>query len=340
MKDFLFWRMEKINSWFEKFPLRKSTKLTSSLFVSLIALLALLNLTLARNTIEKRIDKEKLLPKPIGFSSRSPYPVLARVLGESTFTFAGNNLIQEPVLSARAALVMDNDSKVIVFAKNENLRFSMASTTKLMTALTALEVFKLHDILTIQKDNIEGSIIGFRKGEKLYFEDLLYAMLLPSGNDAALAVADNYQGGESAFVEKMNENAKKLYLLNTSFGDPAGLRDDQNYTTAVDLARLGSLAMENSTIARIVGTKQRTIATTDGKRMYKLQNLNKLLGSGGINGIKTGSSDEAGEVLVTSDREGTHTFITVILKSDDRFEDTQNLLTNVVKRISYITFSP
>src|SRR3989344_407700 len=156
----------------------------------------------------------------------------------------------DPDITAKAVVIMDKDSKVVLFSKNPNLLFSMASTTKIMTALVALDYYKDQDILTVKTEKVEGVNVGFKVGEKLKFENVLYAMLLPSGNDAALALAQNYLpagkaglGGEEAFVKKMNEMARSLKLNNTNFADAIGLEDSRDYTTPLDLARLASIAL-------------------------------------------------------------------------------------------------
>lgn len=244
----------------------------------------------------------------------------------------------EPPITADAAIIMDSNSKVTTFAKNPTLRFSMASTTKIMTSLVALEHYSLSDVLTVQRSNVEGVNVGFEVGEQIFFEDVLYAMMLPSGNDAAYLIADNYPGGMEAFVNEMNEKARALYLPNTHYADPAGLNDDGNYTTVTDLARLASFAITHPELSKIIGTKNRIITNVQGTKTYQLENLNKLLGIYGVTGGKTGYTEGAGGVLVTSAVTNGHTFIVVVMKSEDRFADTQILLSYILTDISY--FSP
>lgn len=264
----------------------------------------------------------KIVPPPIR-SDIVNYPILTESL--------------KPDISAHAAVVMDNDSKVILFAKNPKLLFSMASTTKIMTALVALAYYNLDDVLTVKTTGVGGITIGLKKGQKILFKDLLHAMLLPSSNEAALAIAENYPGGEEAFVNKMNEYARSLHLFNTSFADPAGLKDDKGYTTPLELARLASFALKNETFAKIVATKQKIISDASGLFSYSIFNLNKLLGINGINGVKTGFTDEAGQVLVTSKKTtGGHTLIAVVMNSEDRFLDTKKLLDYVSNNLTYL----
>ena len=251
----------------------------------------------------------------------------------------------DPDISAKAVVIMDDDSKVLLFSKNPNLLFSMASLTKIMTALVALDYYKMDDVLTIKTENVEGVNVGFKKGEKLNFADILYAMLLPSGNDAALTLAQNYPGGEVVFVKKMNEMAHSLRLNNTNFADPIGLEDSRDYTTPLDLARLASYALENKIFANIVATRTKEISDTIGRNKYLLKNLNKLLGVSGVNGIKTGYTDEAGQVLVTSKVEvdsnnKKHILIIVVMDSLDRFWDTSKLLYWMSENINYLSIHP
>ena len=253
----------------------------------------------------------------------SPYPLL-------------DNLTP-PQTSAQSAIITDADSQITLYSKNPDLRLSTASTAKIMTALVGMDFYQPNSVLTILTPQIEGSNIGFLQGEQFSFKDLLLAMFLPSSNEAAYAVAQNYPGGMEAFVSKMNEKARDLNLTNTHFYDPAGLDDDNNYTTVSDLAKLASLVLKNKTLTQIVATKQATISDIRSYKQFKLENLNKLLGIDGVNGIKTGTTEAAGEVLVTSKVENGHTFIIVVMKSSNRFGDTKTLMSLISNNIRYIT---
>jgi len=245
----------------------------------------------------------------------------------------------QPVLTARGVIVMDRDSKVVLFSKNPNLRFSSASTTKIMTFLTAFSFFKLDDTLEIKTSTVEAYVQGFQEGQKFTLENLLYAMLLPSANDAALAISQNYKNGEGDFVREMNINAYKMHLFNTHYGDPIGLNDEENYTTPLDLARLTSIALQNKVFAKIVSTKEKVI-TDFANQKYVLENRNKLLGEDGVFGVKTGYTQEAGEVLVTSKLENGHTIIIVVMGSEDRFADTKKILDLITGNIIYLPIHP
>jgi D-alanyl-D-alanine carboxypeptidase len=245
-----------------------------------------------------------------------------------------------PVISAKSAIIMDADSKVVLYSKNPGLKGSTASTAKIMTALTALDYFNLSDVLTVKEATDEGSILGLADNEKMTFENLLYAMLLPSANDAAKVLAENYPGEEQAFVAAMNKKAKDLELNDTHYADPAGLIDDGDYTTPFDMARLASFAVQNKILKRIVGTKEKVINDTSGALVYDLINLNKLLGIDGVDGVKTGYTEEAGQVLVTSKEEKGKTIIIVVMGSEDRFMDTAKLLDLVSNNLTYLSIHP
>ncbi|MBI3984778.1 MAG: D-alanyl-D-alanine carboxypeptidase [Candidatus Levybacteria bacterium] len=272
------------------------------------------------------IEKNVTFTSPINTNTSFKYPVI-----KTEFV---------PKISATGAIIMDADSKVVLFSKNPDLRFSPASTTKLMTALTALDHFKPEDILTVRIASREGSILGLVQNERITLENLLYAMLLPSANDAAFTISQNYKDGNGSFVEQMNQKAKDLELLNTHYGDSAGLLDAQNYTTPFDLARLASFAIQNKLIATVVSTKEKIITDTTGTFVYRVENLNKLLGVEGVNGVKTGYTQEAGEVLVTSKIEQGKTLIIVVMGSENRFEDTQKLLDLVHNNLSFLSIHP
>lgn len=265
----------------------------------------------------------------------APYPFVSTDVQNALFTYRTT-----PSLSASSAIIMDNDSKIILFAKNKDIRFSMASTVKIMTALVALDHFRQADILTIRSGDVPPAIVGFVPGEQVRFFDMLYGLLLPSGNDAALAIAQNYPGGESAFIAKMNQKAKALHLKNTHFSDSSGLDDAGDYTTVGDLVRLTSLALENPTFRQIVSTKKQTIPVVNSTKKYTVTNLNQLLGSYDVIGVKTGFTPDAGGILATASKNKDHTLLFVVMKSDDRFLDTEKLLSTVYNQVGYTIITP
>lgn len=244
--------------------------------------------------------------------------------------------VKTPEITANAAIIVDADSQVMLYSKNPQLRFSMASTTKIMTALTGMDYYQKDSVLTVKTTGVEGSGLGLVRGDQFAFEDLLYAMLLPSANDAAQVIADNYPGGADAFIAKMNEKAASLHLNQTHYADPTGLNDDGDYTTVVDLARLASHAINNPEFVKITSTRYKTITNKSFTRQYPLTNLNRLLGTDGVTGIKTGTTEGAGEVLVTSTVKNGHTYIIVVMQSTNRFSDTEVLMNFIDEHVKYV----
>ena len=307
--------------------LRKINKVKIVYFVTLVIVFAAFSfLALLNIELKKQNSSIGIYTSPMDFSPQR-YP-------QVNFSFA-------PTISAQGAVVIDKASQVVLFEKNPNIRFSPASTTKIMTALVALEYYKSSDILTIYKSNVEGTTLRFPLNEKFTFEDLLYAMMLPSSNDATMAIAENYPGGEKAFVARMNEKANAYNLHDTYFEEPIGLLDEKDYTTAIDLARLTSIAMNNPKFVEVVSTKNRQIQSIDGTK-YTLRNINILLDIPGVNGVKTGFTDGAGQVLVTSRNlpDDNADLIFVVMQSQDRFGDTQILLNYLENNITFLSIHP
>lgn len=239
-------------------------------------------------------------------------------------------------ISAESLIVFEKDSRTVVFEKNSSLRFSPASTTKIMTALIALESYDLDQYLTAYGvSEVSGSSMGLYEGEQISVRNLLYGLMLPSGNDAAFVLSQNYPGGRTAFIERMNEKAKELRLYNTRFIDPAGY-EDNNYSTAFDLARLALVAVQNPELKKIVETKFITVYDRYFMYEHRLENLNRLLYNEGVFGVKTGYTYEAGQVLVTLFESNGKTFIVVVLKSQDRFFDTELILNEIVKKVQLV----
>ena len=199
-----------------------------------------------------------------------------------------------PQTGAEAFILMDAGSGRVLTGKNTERELAIASTTKIMTALVALETGNLSDKVTVKQNHLkEGSSMYLRAGEVLTLEELLYGLLLPSGNDAAECIADHCSGVER-FVARMNEKAAALGMTHTSFANPSGLDAQGHYSCALDMARLAAYAMREPTFARIAATRTAAV----GERM--LGNHNKLLASlEGCTGLKTGYTDNAGRTLVT-----------------------------------------
>lgn len=201
---------------------------------------------------------------------------------------------KEPQINSRAAVVLDRESKRILYSKNANEKRAMASTTKIMTAIVALENSRLEEEITVSKKaaGVGGSRLGLQTGNKISMNDLLYGLMLRSGNDAAAQIAETVGGGYEGFAKLMNKKAQELGLTNTHFVTPHGLDDPEHYTTAYELALLTDYALKNEKFSEIVRCKTKTILINGQQR--ELYNTNELLGNlNGINGVKTGFTNNA-----------------------------------------------
>lgn len=311
-------------SFLRFFPAKKFVSIKLSYILLCLFLLNLIFITIFVYLIHI-IQKESIAKVQIKELARHLLPYSSKSLGTL------------PV-SARSIAVYEKDSRAFVIEKNSTLRFSPASSAKIMTSLVALEAFGIDKILKAKNiDTVKGSTMGLFEGEEISVENLLYGLLLPSGNDAAFVIANSYPGGQSAFILRMNTKAWELKLSNTNFVDAAGFEDD-NYTTANDLARLAAAALKNSEFRKIVSTKKKIVYDTSGKIPHDLKNLNKLLDAPGVYGVKTGFTDEAGGVLVTAIDVNKKTYIVVVLKSDDRFADTNDIIREVVQNLQLLSF--
>ena len=242
----------------------------------------------------------------------------------------------KPLVLAEGAYVIELESATPLFERNIHKKFLPASTTKVMTALTAYDMFGLDSVLEVKRLMEIGQVVGLIKGEKLTFENLLYAILIHSGNDAAYVVADNTKGGYKVFIEKMNQKAKELKMNDSLFINPAGLDSLDQYTTAYDLALAGRALLKNRELARIVSIKNITISDVDYKYFHPLFNVNRLLGEiPGVGGLKTGKTELAGENLVTFYKKNGKKYLIVLLKSQDRFEDTKNIVKWIDENVEY-----
>jgi len=235
--------------------------------------------------------------------------------------------ISPPLLSAQGVLAVDLNSGIFIFEKNIHESLYPASTTKLMTALIALEQYDSDAKITVPDFDVVGQKMGLFAGEQMQVSQLVSAMLIFSANDAAEVLARAYPSGRDGFIELMNEKAQALGLSNTHFENPAGLDSEENYSTAYDLYRLSRLAVSNSFIADTVSTKNVEIRSTDQKSVHRLQNTNELLGVvDGVSGIKTGWTQAARENLITLLEREEQKIILVVLGSQDRFGETQQLI--------------
>lgn len=259
----------------------------------------------------------------------APYPV------NTTGFFPGSTI------TASGIVILDMNSGVFLYKRNELEPLFPASTTKIMTALVALDHFQLEDVLNVKDIPTEGQMMGLVPGEQITLENLLYGALIQSGNDAAYVIADNYPGGVPAFVDAMNQKATALHLTGSYFTNPIGYDNPEHRMTPVDLARLASFALNNKTITKMVSIPQITISDITHTYFHPLKNVNELLGKiPGVGGIKTGWTEQAGENLVSLVDRNNHKVIIVLLKSQDRFGETAILIDWIFGNHVWETLTP
>lgn len=239
--------------------------------------------------------------------------------------------IKYPDIAAKAAIVVDQNSGRILFQKNIHEKLPMASTTKIMTLLLALEKGNLSDIVTVSKraSSVGGSSIWLSPGEKIDLESLLYGLMLNSGNDAATAIAEHIGGNVDNFVKMMNEKANEIGAKDTNFVTPSGLDIgiDNHYTTAYDLALITKYAFKYKKFEQIVSTKEKTIPWEGHNWNRYLRNKNKMLWIyEGADGVKTGFTNKAGRCLVSSATRDGHRLISVVLNSGPMWDDSKKIL--------------
>ncbi len=270
--------------------------------------------------------------KILGFRALLPTPALYPV---------DQKVSPPPSLSAHSVIALDVNSMVPLYEKEADQKLFPASTTKIMTALVALEHYPLDQVITVGKTKVDGNLIGLLPGERITVENLLYGALVGSGNDAAQAVAEGFPGGSSAFVEAMNKKAKDLQLLNSHFTNPVGLDEEGHYSTAQDLARLTVEAVKNPIFVRIVSTSAVVVSDVTGKTNHFLKNTNELIGRlEGVKGVKTGWTQNAGECLIALTERKGEKILTVVLGSEDRFGETQKLIEWIFTNFSWETVAP
>lgn len=258
-----------------------------------------------------------------------------------TFSFAS-----EVSITAKSAILVEVSTGRIIYEKNSTKRMYPASTTKIMTAIVVLENCKLDDIVTVNASALEGISSGYvtcdlHPGEELTVNDLLYALMVKSGNDVACVLAEHVAGSVEAFADMMNKKAEEIGCTGTHFVNPNGIHDDAHYTTAYDLYLMAKYGMQNETFRTLVSTTSYTLPATNKhpEADRSFSNSNELLNKNSRNyyysnaiGIKTGTTSQAGDCLVAqSSRDGLD-FISVVLDSgttsdglSGRFMDTKEL---------------
>ena len=246
----------------------------------------------------------------------------------------------EPTINSRSAIVLDRSSGSILYGKAENEKRKMASTTKIMTAIIVIENSNLDNIVTVSSKaaGTGGSRLGLHTDDIISIKDLLYGLLLCSGNDAAVTLAETVGGSIEGFADLMNKKAIDLGLVSTHFVTPHGLDNDNHYTTAYELALITNYALKNPTFCNFVRTKNYTVLINNSPK--SLSNTNELLGNlDGVYGVKTGFTNGANRCLVTSIKRGNLDIICIVLGADtkkDRTKDSIALIEYVFKNFKII----
>lgn len=231
--------------------------------------------------------------------------------------------------TAQSAVVMEQSSRRILFSKNSDEHLPMASTTKIVTALTVLNHSSLGDVVEVDSRavGIEGSSVYLRAGEHLTVEELLYGLMLRSGNDCAVALALHVAGSVESFAKMMNETAHSYGCKDSNFVNPHGLHDENHYTSARDLAILTCVALENTDFQKIVSTKSVRISNEGMEYDRVLINKNKLLSNyADADGVKTGYTKKAGRCFVGSATRNGMQVVVVVLNCGPMFEETGAML--------------
>lgn len=264
---------------------------------------------------------EPVFPKlPIVSELSSPLPLTLTVPTEATSS--------PPLLQAKSYILIDQQSGEILAERDADTRLFPASTTKIMTAMVVLNHLPLESIASVSgSPRADGSQMGLIGGEQIAIKDLLAGLLIQSANDAALVLAAQFPGGQQAFVKEMNNTSQQLGLRNTFYTNPIGYSEPGHVTTVSDLVILSKEAMKNPVFASLVKTQQLTVYSVDGKITHPLRTTNELLGIlPGIEGIKTGWTEESGECLVVSTTRNGRTLYSAVLNSPNRFLETSALI--------------
>ncbi len=304
--------------------MKKIIKVLAKTYILITILLFLLTSSILANTEE---EEEKIF-----------YQNLLEELKQENNEIPTGNTIEKPTINSRRYAIFDRNSKRVIYGKDENKQTAMASTTKVMTSLIVLEKCKdLNEVVTIsgKAAGTGGSTLGIQKGDKITVNDLLYGLMLRSGNDTAVALAEYIGGSVEEFAQLMNEKATEIGLKDTHFVTPHGLDDPNHYTTAYELAYLADYALQNEKFAEIVKTQKATISINGNPR--EINNTNELLMSNveGVYGVKTGFTNNAGRCLVTAVKRNNMDLIIVVLGADtrkDRAKDSIKLIEYAYKK--------
>lgn len=254
----------------------------------------------------------------------------------SIFLWSATTIKTHAQNSAKAAITIEAQTGISLYEKNADEQLPMASTTKIMTALVALENADINQTFTVSETacKVEGTQIGLLAGDQISLNDLLHMLMMKSANDAAQTIAENIAGSLEAFAELMNERAKQMGLTHTHFENPHGLPSDNHYTTARELALIAAEALKNDTFAQIVSTKKKKL----DYHGLVIENSNRLLSSYEYTtGVKTGFTKAAGRCLVTSAKKDGVTLINVTLNDGNDWQDHTEMFEEGFRRVSSYT---
>jgi len=232
-----------------------------------------------------------------------------------------------PALISNNYILIDSDTNQVLVSKNPNDRIYPASTTKLVTALTALNIYPLDEVITVTDSYTEGQVMNLIPGEKITVRSLVSALLVYSANDSAYNLAKNNVDGVDGFIREMNSIVKKYGLTNTNFVNFDGLHSPNHYTTPKEMSQLARVAIKNPIITSVVKNKEITVFDVDNTIKHQLTSTDELMGiAPEIEGLKTGWTPEAGGCFVGLINIGGHKLISVVAQSEDRFADTRALI--------------
>lgn len=247
----------------------------------------------------------------------------------------------KPVVGAFSYILIDNKTNKVLLSHNENSKIYPASITKLATALTALNIYPLEEVITVDEPYTEGKIMELKLGESLTVKSLVTALLVFSANDAAFNLANHHSQGTGGFIKEMNLLSTKYGLKNTNFVNYDGIHAVDHYSTVSDLAQLGRIAIKNPIIKETVKNKNIIVSDISGVYIHDLTSTNELLGIvPEIEGLKTGWTPEAGGCFVSLLNLNGHELLSVVAQSPDRFADTNKILEWAKTNITWQTYQP
>lgn len=249
--------------------------------------------------------------------------------------------VKNPEIQAQNYILIDNDTNTVLLSKNPHDKVYPASITKLATALTALNIYPLDEVITVNQAYTEGQVMDLKVGENITIRSLISALLVHSANDAAFNLANHHPQGVVGFVSQMNSIMQKYGLTGTKFVNFDGIHNSEHYSTVYDLAELSRIAIKNPIIKSTVKIKKITVADVDNKELRTLGSTNELLGViPEVEGLKTGWTPEAGGCFVGLININGHYLISVVAQSPDRFTDTRQIIDWAKQNIVWQPYSP